>query len=126
MALPCGSPKPNPTRRGPSPFGNCTGGKNDPYFRPSKTTKDSYHVCPAEGCPTYRIVLNDPNYMPGPSQCGDPYSAGEGYKWPGTPPNENTLVLAGTKTAVVQNAGGKGNPFPHYTTTSAVKCAADP
>jgi hypothetical protein len=118
-----------PNAKGPSPLGDCTGDKaTDPGFCPSKTTKDSYYVCPAEGCPTYRIALSDPNYVPGPSNCGNPYSGAEGYEWPGGPekdnkPFENTLVLARTQTAVVQKAeGGKGNLFPHYTTTSKVTC----
>jgi len=118
-----------PNATGPSPLGNCTGNPaSDPYFCPSKTTKDSYYVCPAEGCPTYRIVLSDTNYVPGISQCGDPYSASQGYEWPGPPekdnkPFVNTLVLAGTKTEVDQKAeGGKNNKFPHYTTTSKVTC----
>jgi hypothetical protein len=118
-----------PNAKGPSPLGNCTGdAATDPYFCPSNTTKDSYYVCPAEGCPTYRIALSDPSYVPGPSNCGDPYSAAQGYEWPGGPekddkPFENTLVLSGTTTAVIQKAeGGKDKKFPHYTTTSAVKC----
>jgi hypothetical protein len=114
-----------PNAHGPSPLGNCKGEANDPYFCPSKTTKDSYYVCPAQGCPTYRIVLNDTNYTPGPSQCGDPYR--EGYEWPGQPQNENILVLADTKQPVVQKAeGGTENKFPHYTTTSAVNCSVNP
>jgi hypothetical protein len=120
-------PNGKPSAKGPSPLGNCTGADTDPAFCPSKTTGDSYYVCPAQGCPTYRIVLNDPNYKPGPSQCGDPYSAEEGYEWPGPPPNENALVLAGTKEAVMQTAqGGKGNKFPHYTTSSPVVCPVNP
>jgi hypothetical protein len=116
-----------PNAKGPTPLGNCTGDKaTDPDFCPSRTTGDSYYVCPAQGCPTYRIVLSDTTYTPGPSNCGNPYSPAEGYEWPGPPQNENTLVLAGTTTPVTRKAepseNKEFNKFPHYTTTSAVKC----
>jgi G8 domain len=115
-----------PNAQGPSPLGNCTGDPStDPSFCPSKTTGDSYYVCPAQGCPSYRIVLNAA-YQPGASTCGDPYS--EGYEWPGGPLNENTLVLAGTTTTAVvqqQQQGPSVNgafPFPHYAPTPALNC----
>jgi hypothetical protein len=113
-----------PNAQGPSPLGNCTGDIGDPSYCPSKTTHESYYVCPAQGCPSYRIVLNS-DYHPGPSACGDPYS--EGYAWPAGPKNENTLVFTGTTTPVVRQAQAGKNvngkyPFPHYATSSAVDC----
>ena len=117
-----------PNAQGPSPLGNCTGNKEtDPVYCPSQTTGESYYVCPAQGCPSYRIVLNDPNYKPGKSACGDPYSAQQGYEWPAGPTNQNTLVLANTTTPLVQAqmAGkqvGATFPFPHYTANPALTC----
>jgi G8 domain len=117
-----------PNAQGPSPLGNCTGNtKTDPVFCPSQTTGESYYVCPAQGCPSYRIVLNDPNYKPGMSACGDPYSAQQGYEWPLGPTNQNSLVLANTTTPVVQAqmAGkqvGEDFPFPHYTANPPQMC----
>jgi hypothetical protein len=117
-----------PNAQGPSPLGNCTGDKkSDPIYCPSQTTGESYYVCPAQGCPSYRIVLNDPNYKPGKSNCGDPYSAQEGYEWPAGPMNQNTLALANTTTPIaqVQMMGKSVNgkfPFPHYTANPALTC----
>jgi len=109
---------------GPSPLGDCTGASTDPFYCPSKTTPgDTYYVCPAQGCPTYRIELNDPNYKPGESNCGDPYSMTQGYEWPGPPVGENVVVLKGTSTSVVRVAqGGLDNKFPHYAAASAPSC----
>ncbi len=115
-----------PNAQGPSPLGNCTGNKTtDPVYCPSQTTGESYYVCPAQGCPSYRIVLNDKSYTPGKSNCGDPYT--EGYEWPDGPMNENTLVLAGTETPVdqAQMPGKQVNgkfPFPHYTANPPLTC----
>jgi hypothetical protein len=117
--------------KGPSPLGNCTGAASDPDFCPGKTTGESYYVCPAQGCPSYRIVLNDEKYTPGASNCGDPYSAAQGYEWADGPKNENTLVIAGTETSIVPKSeagldiGGKF-PFPHYSTTSKLDCPVNP
>ena len=113
-----------PNAQGPSPLGNCTGSPSDPSYCPGKTTDESYYVCPAQGCATYRITQMDPNYIPGASNCGDPYSPAQGYSWPGGPPSQNTLVLAGTtSTPVAQNPqGGLGNKFPHYASASALTC----
>ncbi|WP_425151173.1 G8 domain-containing protein [Candidatus Binatus sp.] len=117
-----------PNAQGPSPLGNCTGNKaTDPIYCPSQTTGESYYVCPAEGCPSYRIVLNDPNYKPGMSSCGDPYSAQEGYEWPAGPMNQNTLALVNTTTPLVQaqmqgKQVGTNFPFPHYTADPPLTC----
>jgi G8 domain len=111
--------------KGPSPLGNCTGDSNDPAYCPSKTTGESYYVCPAEGCTSYRIVVKDPNYAPGPSNCGDPYSAAQGYSWPGGPPNQNTLVVAGSSPVVPVDQdpqGGLNNKFPHYASKTTLTC----
>jgi hypothetical protein len=116
-----------PNAQGPSPLGVCTGNKaTDPIYCPSQIG-ESFYVCPAEGCPSYRVVLNDPSYQPGPSNCGNPYSADQGYEWPAPPTNENTLVLAGTSTPVVQTQqAGKqvagSFPFPHYAPSPAITC----
>jgi hypothetical protein len=121
---PNGKPNAQGLAQGPSPLGNCTGDKmTDPIYCPSQTTGESYYVCPAQGCPSYRIVLNDPNYKPGKSNCGDPYSAQEGYEWPAGPTNQNTLVLANTTTPIVQKAvAGKSSSFPHYTADPPLTC----
>ncbi len=112
-----------PNAQGQSPLGNCKGNANDAEFCPENTTHETYYVCPAQGCPSYRVVLNDSSYKPGPSACGDPYGAGQGYSWPGPPKDENVLVVAGTNTPVVRTEdGGKSQKFPHYATSSSVSC----
>ncbi len=106
----------DPNAVGPSPLGNCTGASTDPAFCPKNTTAESYYVCPAEGCPSYRITLNDPAYKPGVSDCPASSVYGtDGYTWPGPPANQNVMVLKGGTTPVVQvAAGGLNNKFPHY------------
>jgi G8 domain len=115
-----------PNAQGPSPLGNCTGDSNDPAICPSKTTGESYYVCPAQGCASYRVVVNDANYVPGPSKCGDPYSVAQGYSWPGDPPTQNTLVVApvgNPAVPVVQDAQpGLNSKFPHYASGTALTC----
>jgi len=62
---------------GPAPLGNCTGNPaTDPFYCTDNTTKESYYVCPKEGCSTVRIKLNAMNYQPGPSKC--PVFGGDG------------------------------------------------
>jgi G8 domain len=113
-----------PNAQGPSPLGICTGASDDPPYCPSKTTGESYYVCPAQGCSSLRVVVNDPNYVPGTSACGDPYSSGEEYSWPAGPANQNTLVTAAsTPVSVVQTPqGGKDNKFPHYASGTSLTC----
>jgi G8 domain-containing protein len=101
-----------PNAVGPSPLGSCTGASTDPYFCPSKTGGDSYYVCPAEGCWTYGIKLNDPTWAPLASNCPDPYAK---YGTPPTPALDGTLASVSNGTAVkrVQD-GGLNGKFPHY------------
>jgi hypothetical protein len=112
----------DPLAAGQSPIGNCTGAPTDPAYCPDKTTGETYYICPAEGCSTYRIVLNDTSYKPGPSNC--PASTVYGpYSWPGQPAGLNKLVLKGDTTPIVQvEAGGLNGKFPHYEAASAAIC----
>jgi hypothetical protein len=124
----------DPNAMGPSPLGNCTGAATDPPFCPQTTganavsTGEAYYNCPAEGCPTYRIVLNDATYMPGTSTCPVFGSTGDapgwangtgGATWQNPPANQPTLVYAGTTTAVkrvqVQMPGPPATPAPGAT-----------
>ena len=124
----------DPNAVGPSPLGNCTGSSSDPAFCPQNetgiSTGEAYYNCPAEGCPIYRIVLNDPSYMPGPSTCPVFGSTGDakgwangagGVTWPGPPANQPTLVYKGTKT-VVSRTAPTPNPLPHYVAASDPTC----
>jgi hypothetical protein len=112
----------DPLAVGQSPLGNCTGASTDPAFCPDKTTGETYYVCPAEGCSTYRIVLDDTSYKPGPSNC--PASTVYGpYSWPGQPAGLNKLVLRGGTTPVTQKEdGGLDDKFPHYAAATAPIC----
>jgi hypothetical protein len=98
---------------GPSPLGACTGDTaSDPYFCPSQNTKESYYVCPPEGCWDYGITLNDSSWQPMPSACGDAYFE---YGTPPTPTQDGELVAVGSSTAVDRTEdGGQGGKFPHY------------
>jgi len=108
-----------PNAPGPSPLGICDGSANEPSFCPNKKG-ESYYLCPAEGCTSYRVTLNDSTYVPEPSQC-DTVS----FRWPAPPANQDKLVLAGTSTEVKQvQKPGVGNQFPYYEwdPTTAPKC----
>ncbi|MGC1342753.1 MAG: G8 domain-containing protein [Candidatus Binataceae bacterium] len=124
---------------GPSPLGNCTGGSTDPTFCPEVgppvgiSTGESYYNCPAEGCPTYRVVLNDPAYTnPTTSTCPVFGSTGDatgwltgtgGATWPGAPKTDQfAMVLAGTTSLVVRTTPVP-TPLPHYAAASAPTCA---
>ncbi len=120
---------------GPSPLGNCTGAANDPPFCPQNangvSTGESYYNCPAQGCRTYRITLNDPSYKPGRSTCPVFGAAGDaqgwltgtgGATWPAPPENEPVLVYVGTKNKVARTSPAP-NPLPHYAPASEPSCA---
>ena len=112
----------HPNAQGPSPLGNCTGAATDPPYCPDHTTDESYYVCPPEGCSTYRVVLNDPDYTPGPSDCSLDTVYGP-YTWPGPPQDENVMVVAGTTTAVEQQEQpGLDGDFPHYEPKTPLSC----
>jgi hypothetical protein len=104
--------RPNATgpNGGPAPLGSCSGNTaTDPFFCPSQNGGESYYVCPPEGCWSYSVALNDPNYSPEPSACDDPYPT---YAQD-TPVLEGQLAQAGTPVTRVVD-GGVGGNFPHY------------
>ena len=114
---------------GPSPLGNCTGNPAmDPFYCTDNTTKESYFVCPKEGCSSVRIKLNDMNYDPAPSMCpvfggnGGTTSWGSGTTgatWPGPPTtDQNFLIFSGTTTIAQTRAVGPS--FPHNEVTSSM------
>jgi hypothetical protein len=94
---------------GASPLANCAQSPIDPSC-PDTANKETYYVCPPEGCKDYVIAVTDPGYKPGASNCDDPYVAGFGAP---EPPPLYHLVVTGSTTSVVRNpiAGA----FPHYT-----------
>lgn len=123
---------------GPSPLGNCTGSANDPAFCPQNTgagavsTGEPYYNCPAEGCPTYRISLNDPNYTPGTSTCPVFGSTGDvagwtngtgGATWTSPPANQPVLVDADNPSSVVVRTAVTSGPAPHYEDANPPVCA---
>jgi hypothetical protein len=104
---------------GPSPLGSCQGGAGDDESCPinkgiEKGHGESYYSCPAQGCATYIVRLNDPNYRPTASNC-------QPYEIYAQDPPPQSLFLAdaqtatGTKTTVTRvfSAGVNGE-FPHY------------
>lgn len=54
-----------------SPLGSCDTGGSKPYYCPDATANppESYYACPAEGCLTYVVRLDDPAYEPVESAC---------------------------------------------------------
>ncbi len=124
---------------GPSPLGNCTGNPaTDPFFCTSRTTKESYYVCPPEGCSTIRVKLNALNYLPGKSNCkvfgggGDALSwtkntAGATWNSPNNIPStdQDYLVYSGTTKIAQTRAIGVGTNFPfNEVTSSMLECPA--
>ncbi len=123
---------------GPSPLGICKGLPSDPPFCPEKTgsgalsTGESYYNCPKEGCPTYRIILNDSNYVPGVSNCQVFGPDGTANGWlngtggnPWQPPtSQPALVYADNEAKKVVRVPNSGTPLPlpHYTDASPPMC----
>ena len=105
-----------PNVQGPSPLGICTGSEEDPYFCPASNGDESYYVCPAQGCQTYVVKLNDPSYSPLTSTC-QPYPT---YNQ-NPPANQFQLVNAGTVVTRTEQ-GGNGGIFPHYMPTTDPMC----
>lgn len=117
---------------GPAPPGNCTGNPaKDPFYCTDNTTKESYYVCPKEGCSSVRIKLNALKYIPGESNCpvfgpgGDAASWAsntKGATWPGPPTtDQNFLVFTGTTTIAQTKAVGTGFPY-NEDTSSMLSC----
>ncbi len=99
---------PNPF--GTSPLGSCTGGAGDDPSCPNLAEGQSYYACPAAGCPDYLVELDDPGYIPGPSNC-EPYPT---YAQD-HPADELLLAHAGTGEIVQQvEMGGLNGKFPHF------------
>jgi len=107
---------------GPSPLGSChkPPQPGDPAECPDIAHNESYYSCPAAGCQTYLVRLNDPNWVPGPSNCNgtDPtaiYTYQNGIYAQPTPPNQNQLVYAGDSSVVVRKQPDpQGSPgFQH-------------
>jgi hypothetical protein len=118
---------------GPSPLGNCSGDDSaDEPFCPQNSgvsTGESYYNCPAEGCPTYRVVLNS-SYTPGQSTCPVFGSTGNangwatgtaGSTWTKPPANLPVLVYADTSDTVTRAQPPTGN-FPYYPDANPPAC----
>jgi hypothetical protein len=99
---------------GPSPLGSCgkTAATKDPSC-PDTANKESYYVCPAEGCTDYVVTVNDEAYKPGESTCTTAYRK---YALPVLPVSDQAfhLVYAGGTTPVDRQQAGTGTNFPHY------------
>jgi len=109
----------SPNAFGPSPLGSCTGAPTDDPSCPDVAGGESYYACPAQGCSTDVILLNDSTYAPGASNCS-PYPT-----YIQSPPvNQNQLSYAGTSIPVVQKPNfNPVNPaFPHYEPAKAPVC----
>ena len=122
----------SPNASGPSPLGNCTGNPaTDPFYCTDNTTKESYFVCPKEGCPTVRIKLNDMTYDPALSDCkvfggngsATSWTTGTtGATWPGPPTtDQNFLIFSGTTTIAQTKAVGTNFPY-NEVTSSMLSC----
>lgn len=73
----------SPNARGGSPLGSCRGQPDDDPACPGAGELETYYSCPPQGCINYSVVLNDPNYTPGPSNC-DQRAGGSIYGADGT------------------------------------------
>jgi len=83
---------------------------------PSQTGKDSYYVCPAKGCWSYSVQVNDTNYSPQGSACPNAYGGNPDYSQP-APTLEGQLAVANVPVTRSQNAGVNGG-FPNYVPTT--------
>ena len=107
--------QPEPNAFGPSPLGSCQGkAGDDPSCPIDQGHGESYYSCPAQGCTTYIVRLNDSSYRPIASNCA-PYDT-----YAQDPPPQSLFLAdartaSGTKTTVTRvfNAGA-GGAFPHY------------
>jgi hypothetical protein len=99
---------------GPSPLGNCgtDAATKDPSC-PDTANKESYYVCPPEGCTDYVVTVTDDTYKPGVSKCEPAYPT---YELPQLPVSDQAfhLVYAGGTTPVERQSAGTGTNFPHY------------
>jgi hypothetical protein len=116
---------------GPSPLGSCHDPRQagDPAECPDIVDNESYYSCPAAGCQTYLVRLNDPNWVPGTSNCNgtDPtaiYTYKNGIYAQPTPPNQNQLVNAGDSSLVVRKQPDpQGSPgFQHSVASVDPSC----
>ncbi len=62
--------------QGSSPIGSCVNGSDSACPDPT----ESLFACPAQGCITYTVEIDDPSYDPGASFCAGSASPGEIYK----------------------------------------------
>jgi hypothetical protein len=121
---------------GPSPLGICKGNFQDPAFCPQKTgagalsTGEPYYNCPKQGCPTYRILLDDLSYVPGKSNCREFGSDGTADGWlngsggsPWQPPASQPQLVYADDDAKTVTRIPNAPPFAHYTDASAPMCA---
>lgn len=109
-----------PNAFGPSPLGTCRGGEGDDPACPLLEEGESYYACPPAGCSDYLVELNDPSYIPGPSDC-EPYPT---YAQD-PPPDEMSLAYLGGNEIVQQvEAPGMGGNFPHFEPASPPECPA--
>jgi hypothetical protein len=124
---------------GPSPLGNCTGGNGDSAFCPQLNkginTGETYYNCPAEGCSTYRVTLNDQDYKPGQSKCdvfgggllSDGWAKGTGgatwTKAP-VPPGDKPLpsLVPDGSTNPVERVAKTDSTLPHYADKNPPTC----
>ncbi len=125
----------DPNAVGPSPLGICKGNLQDPAFCPQKTgagalsTGEPYYNCPKQGCPTYRIVLNDSSYVPGESNCPEFGSNGTPAGWlngsggnPWLPPAVQPELVYADNDGKTVDRMPNALPLPHYTDASAPMC----
>jgi hypothetical protein len=122
-----------PNAFGPSPLGSChkPPQAGDSPDCPDLADGESYYTCPAAGCQTYLVKLNDKNYVPGPSNCNgtDPtaiYSYQGGIYEQPSPPGQNQLVYAEDSSLVVRKLPDpqiSSQGFQHSVASRDPKCA---
>lgn len=124
-----------PNAHGIAPLGSCSNPPqpgDDPAC-PDAKDLDTYYGCPAQGCSSYSVVLNDPGYTPGPSACaalagGDLYAPATGFSLT-QPSNLNQLgyVGAGGPTgAVTTTLTTSPTSYKHWAPTQTPACNDTP
>ncbi len=122
-----------PNAHGAAPLGAChtPAQSGDDPACPDANDLDTYYGCPAQGCSNYSVVLNDPDYTPGPSVC-DALAGGDIYSKPGytltEPVQTNRLAAAGSGGAFVEPVltASPVSPYQHWVPMQQPVCDGAP
>jgi hypothetical protein len=118
-----------PNAHGAMPLGSCHNPAqvgDDPAC-PGANDLDTYFGCPAQGCSSYSVVLNDLAYKPGPSACaarapgGNLYDQSTGFALT-EPPQTHFLADKKTNAIVAPLLQSAKSPYQHWVPKSEPSC----